>query len=846
MDDSVSEQCLASITNLKTIFLILSNPSKQNGRIHPGDVNDELERFSLWTGNIGAMHLPASPMSIESRLSESNDVLMHILELLSDVKEVTGELLEIVSGQREGGATSTPHDDGEDEAQIEETELLKEIGACVTRLFRISSLIRQATPTDLFAKALSRTRYQFDDQYDVAHVGEKYPKLATHGSICLRKILGRAITRRRHYLSYIQDHREKLQSIPTNVPEVVASKSQVPNQRFAAMKLQPDTFSRPSTFITKASSLAPGNITTQMLTAEVDSNSESDARSYTTISSSVQGDLDSSATNRIPKLAELQPGAKKEVECPFCFRIKRIKNERVWRRHVYSDLRAYVCTFPNCDAPYFNDVNEWFRHEMQNHRVNYTCRFCPSETFRSSEQYLNHIRNKHPSLLKDGEEKSLTDFARTPLEKISAQECPCCSDWVDRLKKRAEVAEMLSNTSDHMIYVDPIIFKRHVASHLEQLASFAIPINLSGGEDVDSNAAVELGADLRNSRSNSFSSLSSLGDLGGKLKRTIRLDDEMRKSPCSMGMLLGKILGKWYTLDGSKATKVCSNCYDCNFARTPFASSFSRTDYQGAIGQACDFNDPWVRFAWLLTVQQKRQSLDLLYDIDKIIDSEQPCPSDRAVGLGSEHLAWYGLAEQEYDLDVAKFTLCERDVKLVEALFPSIIGYFARLPKSSRNIICSLRINSRRHPKYLELLAELDAEAEFLGRSLNISAFIEMLRMNALRSECPGNIPSVNRLWHFMPSLPEFTVCEECYEDIVRPVRQPGTSTIPSRLYADLRSIPDEDPELGTSCSLYSPNMRGVWERSIAEEDFEYLKRKAVVRKRLEARLKSMWRRAKT
>ncbi|KAF7509478.1 hypothetical protein GJ744_008041 [Endocarpon pusillum] len=213
---SVSGRCRACITTLKTIVSTLSDPARQKGRVHLEQVNDELERFSLWMGNIGALHLPESSMSLESRLREANDVLTHILELLDDLNEVARELLRIFSGDREGEIASAPHHDGKEEEQNEETELLGEFGACITRLFRVSSLIRQAAPTDLFAKALSRNRYLFNDQFDIAHVGEKYPKLATAEYAWLQKRLGRAITQRRHYLSYIQDHREKLEGMLTH------------------------------------------------------------------------------------------------------------------------------------------------------------------------------------------------------------------------------------------------------------------------------------------------------------------------------------------------------------------------------------------------------------------------------------------------------------------------------------------------------------------------------------------------------------------------------------------------------------------------------------------------------
>lgn len=87
----VSLQCRASITSLKIVVSILTKPPRQEIRLSHEQVNDELERFSLWMGNIGALHLPASSMSLESRLSEATEVLGYIIELLDDLNMVSQE-----------------------------------------------------------------------------------------------------------------------------------------------------------------------------------------------------------------------------------------------------------------------------------------------------------------------------------------------------------------------------------------------------------------------------------------------------------------------------------------------------------------------------------------------------------------------------------------------------------------------------------------------------------------------------------------------------------------------------------------------------------------------------------
>jgi hypothetical protein len=247
---SVSERCLSCFVNLQHVVSLLSQPDRIDERVKHTQVNEELERFILFVGNIGALHDPESSMSIESRLRGANEVFIHLSTLLDDLTEASTELLDIISGKKRGIVWEE-----NDEEISELVELYKELSGTITRLSRIASLIRQAAFSDTFAKALNRDRYHFSDQFDIAHVGERHPKLATDSNAWLRQRLGRAITQRRCYLHYIQDHHNKL-SNPTHDHSETASDS----------------------IITKATTLDPGRITSEMF-APGDLDTEDDVRS---------------------------------------------------------------------------------------------------------------------------------------------------------------------------------------------------------------------------------------------------------------------------------------------------------------------------------------------------------------------------------------------------------------------------------------------------------------------------------------------------------------------------------------------------------------------------------------
>jgi hypothetical protein len=137
------------------------------------------------------------------------------------------------------------------------------------------------------------------------------------------------------------------------------------------------------------------------------------------------------------------------------------------------------------------------------------------------------------------------------------------------------------------------------------------------------------------------------------------------------------------------------------------------------------------------------------------------------------------------------------------------------------------------------LLVELDAEAQDVDQRPNINRFIQMARDNAFRGECGKEKPYVRKAWHFIPSLPELTVCEECYDELIWSAMQSKStaSSIPRLFNKTIQLVPNEDLDVGSSCCLYSPRMRKVFSTSVREDDFVYLKRKAVDRKRAEARL---------
>ncbi|KAF9698226.1 hypothetical protein EKO04_003398 [Ascochyta lentis] len=341
---------------------------------------------------------------------------------------------------------------------------------------------------------------------------------------------------------------------------------------------------------------------------------------------------------------------------------------------------------------------------------------------------------------------------------------------------------------------------------------------------------------LRRSRSNSADSKHS-SDGRTKSSRAVALLDRPLPS-CPRGAPTDRY-DDWYSLPGYRNFDICPSCYDGVFADTPFAAHFSQPRrYERPTERFCDFSSPWMRLAWLLTIKQRRPSLDLLYALADVSDSDRPCPGDRE--LSTDRVSWYSIPDQRDGLHVANFAVCSADVKMLEILFPTVRGYFTRLPSAStyspEKHTCSLRVSSRRFPKYLDLLVELDAEAQSTSSRPNMTRFVKMARENAFKGECARSKAFVRKAWHFIPQLPEFTVCEECYDEAIWPLLN-KPSALPRLVNKSIQLVPNEDLELGSSCALYSARMRRVWDVCVKEDDFKYLERKVLERKRKEVLL---------
>lgn len=274
------------------------------------------------------------------------------VQLSCNVQQIflTTPVSSIISGERpnrvnaitDGGIDDLPlgnddNDGDEDEASVlsdqsqpssELKELLESSSDTITSLFKISVLIKSATTRDRYAKAAKAQGEPFDAQFDISHVGHKFPLIRRTDWLETR--LGKAITQRRQYLRYCRQHRDRLdaqhkvadvgENVIDSQPKLVRKPVEESRE---ATKSQTQSLKPPSTFaITTASTLVVNNFESlEELPDEV--------QSQTSYATSVNED-ESSDILRVPPLPD-EAVRGFPFECPYCWAPQLIKTRRAWK-----------------------------------------------------------------------------------------------------------------------------------------------------------------------------------------------------------------------------------------------------------------------------------------------------------------------------------------------------------------------------------------------------------------------------------------------------------------------------------------------------------------------------------
>ncbi len=442
-------KCLAGFVSLKTATT----------RSVRSAVEDNDARFRIWAGNLGALQRSSSKASADYRLKEAPEVASRIPEILEDICETHEDLQTALTP----GAQPSEDEDEDDEGDVAH-DLCLSVGDSITSLLKVSALLRKATTRDRYALAAASKHDTLPQEYgyfDDRHVCEKFPKVLEQP--WLRERLSSAITQRRRYLRYAQGHHKRIAKdafIATIQP------SSAPNEALRAILRTADNRSLGNTLTTaggstKASTLQIDRVAAMSFT-EPDADDDDNVSVATTFITNAPENEGASRAN-VAKLDGLTKNHE-PFECPYCRGVVQFKHQRAWKKHVFRDLRAYVCTFPDCDSGLFEDISAWFAHLLEHHLRVWICLPFSSKTFASEHVFRSHLRTVH-GYAEPGIIASISKSSSRPVDSVDPNACSLCH-WTEHLK----IAPGLADTTS----ISLSLFKQHLGSHHEQLALFAI------------------------------------------------------------------------------------------------------------------------------------------------------------------------------------------------------------------------------------------------------------------------------------------------------------------------------------------------------------------------------------
>lgn len=274
----------------------------------------------------------------------------------------------------------------------------------------------------------------------------------------------------------------------------------------------------------------------------------------------------------------------------------------------------------------------------------------------------------------------------------------------------------------------------------------------------------------------------------------------------------------WYTISGIENVKLCPMC-----VRVVEASPFRKLLVAVQINNptkpmTCSMSQPWFKLGWIQTIKQRIPNTGLLRELVEIPTHTNPCP-----GTKPEVRSWFSLYDPVTDKPSNNFDVCSACVRSVRAIFPKCHDVFARKSKDMvQERFCDLNCHSKRFNHYIDLLEEISLKYDpKLHSRPPTKGLIEYVHKATRTIECTRSTPVSNKLWHFIPQLPELTICPECFDEVVWPMRDRPIADLVTHT---MEIVPGKSRQDYVSCQLYSERSRRIFKEAVYKQDFQLLK----------------------
>lgn len=274
----------------------------------------------------------------------------------------------------------------------------------------------------------------------------------------------------------------------------------------------------------------------------------------------------------------------------------------------------------------------------------------------------------------------------------------------------------------------------------------------------------------------------------------------------------------WSTIKGMEHLNICPSCMkqvESSRFRQYLIPSIPHLRGQQV---HCSFSEPWIRLAWLQTVKKRLKDFKMLMDISR------PPPGGFCPGRAISYQHWYQVFDTEMGTYLPRFNACSACIRNLKILMPSLRETFAQ-STVKQEWICDFETDSPRFVQYVDLLDAAANRAGSKGSSPpDISDFLDYAYRKGTFRDCRLDRQVVST-WHFIPQLPELTVCEDCYDDVISPLAR-AKKPIARMFSSTLRLLPGQDGATRcreASCQLYSPRMRTKFREAVLKNDFGML-----------------------
>ncbi|ORY14209.1 hypothetical protein BCR34DRAFT_560924 [Clohesyomyces aquaticus] len=294
---------------------------------------------------------------------------------------------------------------------------------------------------------------------------------------------------------------------------------------------------------------------------------------------------------------------------------------------------------------------------------------------------------------------------------------------------------------------------------------------------------------------------------------------------------------------------ICADCYNASLAPTPYSRFISPLPQKPeGVSTRCDFSDLWIRVAWAWIFMQKQEDLGLLGRVAGLTNDEGACPNldpssfetpeDEdfdflaeidGTGVGDARQPatriWYCLRDPATGAELQDWTVCSDCVQHLLTIASPLQDINTQLfhPVSNGQKIlatCDLKVPKEedRTIAYIDQFIQL-AESLLPASSPSptstaqaVSSLTSYIRRWASIPACPKSRTMGGRPRYvpFPQDIPEFTVCQECYDLHLEPLLQTqlqSSSTKPNFLAKMQKLQLPTTLFAGLTCNLSSPRL---------------------------------------